>query len=281
MTRAQRYIATLMESVSEGHIASDEHRLTFAKIREKLMDAEDYEGELRSLYRVHGMGEFAMSLMWLSERIEADAAKGDHTVEELSLVVDRFREAVGDAAPAPLGDFSAPPAAEAPQEAAPEAVQETAPEQPSDQPAEESLEMPAHLQMETAGHIDESEKSVYAPPANVDENEFGPLMEKFVESMQSGSDDRESLLNSVMGQSNAIVAPGSGAADDLKEFCQYLIEFLAYITENGFMDDVRVMNILSNVSSPVSSWTQAAPEARQGLLTEGIEMLKSFKSLFE
>jgi hypothetical protein len=47
------------------------------------------------------------------------------------------------------------------------------------------------------------------------------------------------------------------------------------------MDDVRVMNILSNVSSPVSSWAQAAPDGREGILAEGTEILRTFKSLFE
>ncbi|MBI3580190.1 MAG: hypothetical protein HY089_12365 [Ignavibacteriales bacterium] len=47
------------------------------------------------------------------------------------------------------------------------------------------------------------------------------------------------------------------------------------------MDDVRVMNILSNVSSPVSQWANAAPEARGGLLEDGLGPLRDFKSLFE
>jgi hypothetical protein len=59
------------------------------------------------------------------------------------------------------------------------------------------------------------------------------------------------------------------------------VEFLKYITENGFMEDVRVMNILSNVSGPVTSWAQAPPDGRAGVLAEGTEILRSFKSLFE
>jgi len=277
-----------MENVSEGHIASDDHRLIFAKIKEKLANAEDFEGELRALYKVQGFDEFALSLMWIAERVETDPTKLEYNLEEQGLVVDRFRDAVGDVAPAPLGDLPTPGIPlEMPQEVVPEEIpeQEVTEQEASEvapEPVqEETPEMPAHLQMETVGHIDESEQSVYAPPTNVDESEFGPLVERFVEAMQSGSEDREGLLSQVSVQSNAIAAPGSGASGDLGEFCLYLIEFLNYITENGFMDDVRVMNILSNVSGPVSSWSQAAPDARTGLLVEGVEILKSFKSLFE
>ena len=295
MTQPQRYISNLMENVSEGHIASDDHRLTFARIKEKLATAEDFEAELRSLYKVHGLGEFALSLMWIAERVEADPAKIEYNIEEQGLVVDRFREAVGDVAPAPLGDLPTPEISKemprqeiADQEVAGQAAEgresteqgafiEAAPEPVQ----EETPEMPAHLQMEAVGHIDESEQSVYAPPTSVDASGFGPLMERFVEAMQSGSEDREGLLSQVWVEANAIAAPGSGASDELREFSQYLIEFLNYITENGFMDDVRVMNILSNVSGPVASWAQASPETRTGTLAEGVEILKTFKSLFE
>jgi hypothetical protein len=281
-----------MENVSEGHIASDDHRLTFAKIREKLANAEDFEGELRSLYKVQGLGEFALSLMWVAERAEADPGKLEYDAAEQGLVVDRFREAVGDAAPAPLGELPTPGIfMEQPQvetfeqqpiaEEGASFQQEPLPEAAPEPVVEETPEMPAQLQMETPGHIDESEKGVYAPPTSVDESAFGPLVERFVEAMQSGSEERDGLLSQVLVQANAVAAPGSGGSDDLREFCQYLIEFLNYINENGFMDDVRVMNILSNVSSPVSSWAQASPDARTGLLAEGVEILKTFKSLFE
>jgi hypothetical protein len=138
--------------------------------------------------------------------------------------------------------------------------------------------------METSGPIDESETAVYAPPpgpASGSEGEFAALMEKFVEAMQSGSDERDGLMQSVLSQSKSMMNEGSGVPDDLREFSGFMVEFLTYITENGFMDDVRVMNILSNVSGPVTSWAQASPDGRAGILAEGTEILRSFKSLFE
>ncbi len=281
MTRAQLYVSTLMENVSEGLIASDEHRITFAKIREKLADTEDFENELRSLYKVQGLSEFALSLMWVADRVEADPSKIEYDVEEQGLVVERFREAVGDAAPAPLDDLPTPePFVESPVQQQEEVVlAEPVVEETPAPVVEETPEMPTHLQMETPGHIDESEKAVYAPPSAVDQSAFGPLIERFIEAMQSGSEEREGLHSQVLAEANALAAPGSGAPSDLQEFCQYLIEFLTYIRDNGFMDDVRVMNILSNVSGPVTSWAQGA--GGTGLLDEGIEILKTFKSLFE
>jgi len=281
MTRAQQYVSSLMENVSEGLIASDDHRITFAKIREKLADTEDFENELRSLYKVQGLSEFALSLMWVAERVEADPTKIDYDVEEQGLVVERYREAVGDAAAAPLGDLPTPePFAETPVEPQEEIAQpEPVVEETTAPAVEETPEMPTHLQMETPGHIAESEKAVYAPPSGVDQSTFGPLIERFVEAMQSGSEERDGLHSQVLAEANALAASGSGAPADLQEFCQYLIEFLTYIHDNDFMDDVRVMNILSNVSSPVTSWAQGGGGA--GLLDEGIEILKTFKSLFE
>lgn len=283
MTRPQQYIHSLMENVAEGQISSDDYRMTFAKIRHRLADAQDFDGEMRHIYRVVGFSNFALALMWIAERVEADPSKLEYTPEEQSLIVSHFRFAIGDMGSPPLGGAQI---AQSDSEAGNEAsvftpigdIQETTPA------VEEMPEMPAQLQMETAGAIGESEKTVYAPPpgpASGLEGEFAALMEKFVEAMQSGSDERDGLLQSVLAQSNTMMAEGSGVPDDLREFSGLLVEFLRYITENGFMDDVRVMNILSNVSGPVASWAQAPPDGRGGILTEGTEILRTFKSLFE
>jgi len=263
-----------MENVAEGQIASDAYRLTFGKIARRLAEAEDFEGELRNLYRVAGFSTFALSLMWIAEEVENNPAKTEYTMDEQQLVVSNFRYAVGD--------LEAPPVSGEPEAAEP------APETFAAEPgAEETPEMPSALEMEMppASELTEPEEAPASPavsPAQPgSEADFAGLMERFVEAMQSGSDDRDHLVQAVVGRSEAFMADGSGAPDDLREFCGFLLEFLKYITENGFMDDVRVMNILSNVSSPVSSWAQAAPDGREGILAEGTEILRTFKSLFE
>jgi len=287
MTRSQAYINALMENVSEGQLASDEFRVVFGRIRERLTEGEDFDHELRALYKVTGLGDFALSLMWIAEQVDQNPSKTEYTPEEQAFVLDLFRAAVGDTSVAPLEETPQTPE---PVEESPPAAPVEAPAEdvfagpPPEQPVEESVEMPQNLQMETSGRIDESEKAIYAAPpgpASDSQGNFPGLMEQFVEAMQSGSDDREQLLTSVLQESNVITPMGSGAPDDLRDFCQYLVEFLTYIRENGFMDDVRVMNILSNVSSPVASWAEAPPDAREGRLAEGIEILRTFKSLFE
>ncbi|MEX2116187.1 MAG: hypothetical protein WEB37_04820 [Bacteroidota bacterium] len=279
MTRAQQYIQSLMENVAEGQTSTDDYRLTLAKIGRKLAESEDFESEMRSLYKVAGFSTFALAIMWVAERVEADPSKLDYTPEEQSLIVSHFRFAIGDLGVTPLGG--------GPSSGADQAVAEFTPAPGTQEPpatVEENPEMPTHLQMETAGPIDDSEKASYAPPpgpATGLEGQFAALMEKFVEAMQSGSDQRDGLVQSVLAQSTAMMPEGSGVPDDLREFCAHLVEFLRYITENGFMDDVRVMNILSNVSGPVSLWAQAPPDGRSGILAEGTEILRTFKSLFE
>ena len=286
--RTQQYIGNLLESVAEGQISSDEFRITFAKLREKLGVAEDFEAELKKLYQVANFSEFALCFLWIAEAVEQDPSKLEYTPSEQAFVVGKFREAVGETTAPPVSES---PAAGPPQPTftpTPEPTEnpfgEQVAEQPAAPPVEELPEMPAHLQMETAGHIDRSEQDVYAAPPSPTsgtESEFAGLVEKFVEAMQGGSDERTSLFDSILHQAGTITAIGSGYPDDIREFCQYLIEFLGYVRENGFMDDVRVMNILSNISSPVTSWAGADPASREGLLAEGSELLRMFKSLFE
>jgi hypothetical protein len=117
------------------------------------------------------------------------------------------------------------------------------------------------------------------PVASGSEGEFAALVEKFVEAMQSGDDARNDLISQVRQQAQGFV--GSEAPEMLRKYCQHLQEFLDYVEQNQFMDDVRTMNILSNITSPLSQWAAAAPEQQPGLLDEGVATLMDFKSLFE
>jgi len=60
--------------------------------------------------------------------------------------------------------------------------------------------------------------------------------------------------------------------DDYRQFCQMLVEFLQYITNNQFLDDVRVMNIVSNIQDPFTQWTRNEPENRSGMLDQAIDI---------
>ena len=47
------------------------------------------------------------------------------------------------------------------------------------------------------------------------------------------------------------------------------------------MDDVRVMNILSNIQDPFAQWARSKPEEQSGLLDSTNDILRDFKTMFE
>jgi hypothetical protein len=57
--------------------------------------------------------------------------------------------------------------------------------------------------------------------------------------------------------------------------------FLNYISTNELLDDIRVMNILSNLSDSISRGAEAPPENRFNFAAEAYEVIKDFKALFE
>jgi hypothetical protein len=60
-----------------------------------------------------------------------------------------------------------------------------------------------------------------------------------------------------------------------------LQEFLDYVLAGELIDDIRVMNIISNIQGPFAQWEQANPENRTGLLDGAIDILRDFKTMFE
>jgi hypothetical protein len=98
--------------------------------------------------------------------------------------------------------------------------------------------------------------------------------------VQSGNDDRTKLLSDIINECNTILATGS-ASEDYKQFCRLLTEFLKYIANNQYLDDVRVMNILSNIQDPFAQWARSLPNNRTGLLDSVIDVLRDFKTMFE
>jgi hypothetical protein len=133
--------------------------------------------------------------------------------------------------------------------------------------------------------ISEAESAVPTEPAGAtepgsgDAADFSYLIEQFAERVQSGDESRAVILENVVTECHAIVV-GEYAVDE-KEFCTLLADFLTYVSENQLLDDIRVLNILSNVPSPVAQWANAAPNARAGLLEEATSVLRDFRSHFE
>jgi hypothetical protein len=118
-------------------------------------------------------------------------------------------------------------------------------------------------------------------PSGGDEGEkgFASLVEQFAEAVQSGAGEGRMLLQYLITECEAIV--GRGGASDFVELSSFLAEFLKYIIESDLLDDVRVINILSNVSSVVTQWSNTPASARQGVLEEALATLRDFRSHFE
>jgi hypothetical protein len=105
------------------------------------------------------------------------------------------------------------------------------------------------------------------------------LVEQFTEAVQSGSPGTRTLLEDLASRCDDHVQ--QGGAPDVVEFAARFGVFLKYISERELFDDVRVINILSNVSSTVSSWANTPADAQSGLLEEALSILRDFKTHFE
>ena len=138
-------------------------------------------------------------------------------------------------------------------------------EQPS--PGEQSTSA-AEVKEAGAGEIGEA-----------DEKAFASQVEQFSESVQSGSGGTIMFLEDLVTECETIAK--QGGVSELVEFCSLLVEFLKFISERELLDDVRVINIVSNVSSTVSQWANTPPDARTGIMEEALNMLRDFKSQFE
>ena len=108
---------------------------------------------------------------------------------------------------------------------------------------------------------------------------FATLVDQFSEAVQSGSGESKILLQDLVSECENVAT--RGGAEDIVELASLLAEFLKYITQSDLMDDVRVINIVSNVSSVVSQWSSTPASGRQGILEEALGSLRDFKSHFE
>jgi hypothetical protein len=73
----------------------------------------------------------------------------------------------------------------------------------------------------------------------------------------------------------------ASSVPEFHDFCRFLLELLEYASANGFVDDIRVMNIVSNIQDPLLQWVDKSAEDRKGLLDPALEILRDFKSMFE
>jgi hypothetical protein len=292
MNRSQKYISILLERLPKWELRSYEHQTSLDRIRDKITSASDIRSELISLYKVNGFAEFALSLMWIAEKVEGDTTLDESTLAEETLVFEKLRHALGDIStpsqesPSTITeDNSSSTGIESTSLPAPEGTEELSSESLPGQVASAGVETTPDVLLHSWG----VEPQVSAPTPLIDgsttgeserEHEFSNLLERFLESVQNGNDDRASLLSDVLNACNGVINAGT-AKEDFKQFCTLLAEFLQYISDNQYLDDIRVMNIVSNIQDPMSQWVRSEQSSRTGLLDPAVEILRDFKTMFE
>lgn len=115
--------------------------------------------------------------------------------------------------------------------------------------------------------------------AEAEGGDFGTTFEKFVVAMQSGDETRETYLNGLLEQCESMKV--SSDAGTMASLAEEVGSFLTFIKTNDLMDDVRVMNILSNLGDSVARALNAPADQREGFISEAVEVIKDFKTLFE
>jgi hypothetical protein len=293
MNRSQKYISILLERLPKWELRSYEHQTSLDRIRDRVTSSSDINAELNSLYQVKGFAEFALSLMWIADNVEKDITLDESTLAEETLVFEKLRYALGDiSVPSPESTFTT------------ETVD--LPSSPGfESTSSPDLEGISTLSSEPLRELTQSPESEGTPEVLLDswgkepqppsqtssmsgsttmgseqERSFAALLERLLESIQSGNDDRTTLLSNVLDECNAVLTAGS-VPEDYKQFCQLLTEFLQYISDNQYLDDIRVMNIVSNIQDPVNQWAQSEQNNRTGLLDPAIDILRDFKTMFE
>jgi hypothetical protein len=117
-------------------------------------------------------------------------------------------------------------------------------------------------------------------PTASPESVFGRVLERFLEALQVGSDDRLPLLRTLVEKCDAVGGIREGG-EELRQYTSLLKEFLTLIEDQQLLDDVRVMNAISNVEGPYRDWLNAPPGERSGTLGSAIEFLSNTKAMFE
>ncbi len=272
MDRTQQYVMTLLDKIPPSDLSDAGHQDSFGRLKNVLSEASDLRSQLRNLYKVSDFSEFALGLMWIADKVEQDPSKLESSGDEERFVLRLLRKAFGEASG--VQEFDAPAPAEDPFG--------FAPAQGSDAVTPGSVEPVSSAPLSVPANAAGPEPAATVPAAATGghEPDFATTLEKLVEAIQSGSEERGALLDQLTALAEQVVArPDAG--DDFKAFCGYMVEFLKYVSANQLFDDIRVMNMMSNAFDPFSQWAKADPSARAGLLDQPNEVLREFKSLFE
>jgi hypothetical protein len=256
VSRSKEYITGLLDRVPKWDLPLIEHRNAFDSIREKLLGAEDIQAELKNLYTVHDYGDFALSLLWIVEKVERDPSLIDSTEEEQQLVMNMFRKAVDVSARSEVSDSAFVTGADS-----------------------NEAEMPLPASTQESGIPSTEMPQASGAGFGGDPVEFGKLFDKLTEAVQTGNETRMDYIGQII-QECKFVAAGDFPSE-YRQLSEILSEFLEYVTTNQFLDDIRVMNLVQNVQDPISQWSNADPAGREGILGQALQVLQDYKQMFE
>ena len=210
MSRTQQYISILLERLPKYELRSYEHQTTLDRIRDRVSSTSDIHAELLKLYQVKGCADFALSLMWIADKVEKDSTKEESTIDEETLVFSKFRQAVGDVSTPEQEsnsdgttfdtpgsqEFGSIPSSEPKLEfdlsSPPEFGSIPAPEPTIDAIFGTAEQAPEITQSTSGGSTSE----------NKQELSFALLLEQFLEAVQSGNDVRTKLLSDILSECN-------------------------------------------------------------------------------
>ncbi|MGD0038208.1 MAG: hypothetical protein ABSC53_13065 [Bacteroidota bacterium] len=288
MSRTQQYISLLLEHLPKYELRSYEHQTILDRIRDRVSSTPDIHAELLQLYQVKGCTDFALSLMWVADKVEKDPTKEESTIDEETLVFSKFRQAVGDVSPSEQESNTTGTMFDTPGSQGFGSIPSSGPNLEFNLSSPQGFEsIPAPEPTIDAIFSAASQAPELTQPASgsstsgsEQELKFALLLEQFLEAVQSGNDVRTKLLSDILGECNTVLAAGS-APEDYKQFCKLLTEFLQYISNNQYLDDVRVMNILSNIQDPFAQWARSKTNDRTGVLDAVNDILRDFKTMFE
>jgi hypothetical protein len=263
MDRTQQYLTTLLGKVPIWELSDPLHQEALDKIKDSLTNATDLQNQLKELYRVANFSDVALGLMWIADKVGRDPSKLESTLEEESFVLNLLKKGFGGSpAETAMPEQSLGFDVQQPTSIEPSGAVETVPES-------FAAEVASPVASTGADGVGGGSEEV-----------FSTTLEKLLEAVQSGSEERTILLDDLTSQAEGIVA-AQDSDSDYKTFCGYLIEFLKYVSANQLFDDIRVMNLISNVYDPFSQWAKSDPMSRSGILEQSIEMLRDFRALFE
>lgn len=285
MTQSQQYLVSLVERLPVEDLPSDAQRSAFGHILARLSSAENINAELRRLYRVKGFSEAALGMLWVVDQTERDPERSEANGDEETFVFARIRRALSTVDGILKESFQSeeerfpPPAPDLFARAQMPMAEERTYELPS--MTEPSAEIDPFESRSLAAVVEPAPASDNeTTDADAPEATLGRLLDRFLEAIQVGSDDRTPLLQSVMNLCGTIESrPDS--ANDVKECMTLLEEFLRFVDDQQYLDDVRVMNAISNFQYPYAQWLSADGADRASLMEQAIEVLKNAKAMFE